>query len=95
MGTSVDEAVTMATTEPAVLLECVGQPVVVFYVTAIMSEADADHASQMREEFLRRATDALVADGLGSVDAERFARKLGDRVGAAWSLLHAAAEGST
>src|SRR4051794_24745871 len=85
-----EEAVAVATEGAATLLSCLGQPVVAYHLMAIMREADIQHAREMQQEFVRRAIEALVADGLGDAAAELFAASLEGRVGSAWRLLHSA-----
>ena len=87
---NIEEAVAAATEGAATLLSCLGQPVVAYRLTTIMREADAIHAKEMREEFVRSTVDALMADGLESALAERFASVLDGRVGSAWKLLRSA-----
>jgi hypothetical protein len=91
---NIEEAVAAATDEATTLLSCLGQPVVAYHVTAIMREADVEHARQMQQEFLQRSVEALVADGLEDAAAERFACVLDSRVGSAWRLLHASDDGT-
>ena len=89
---NIEEAVASATDGAVTLLSCLGRPVVVYHITAIMREADVEHAREMQQEFLRRSAEALVADGLEDAAAEHFASTLTDRVGSAWRLLHSADE---
>ena len=69
---NIEEAVAAATAEASTLLTCLSQPVVAYHVTAIMREADVEHAQEMQEEFLRRSVEALIADGLENAAAERL-----------------------
>jgi hypothetical protein len=85
---NVEEAVAAVTDGAIRLLPCLCQPVVAYHVTAIMREADVEHAQEMQEEFLRRSVEALIADGLEDAAAEQVASILAGRVGSAWSLLH-------
>ena len=87
---NIEEAVAAATAEAGTLLTCLSQPVVAYHVTAIMREADVEHAREMQQELLRRSVEALVADGLEDAVAEHFASMLAGRVGSAWRLLHSA-----
>jgi hypothetical protein len=84
----IEEAVTAATAEANALLSCLGQPVVAYHVTAIMSEADFEHAREMQLALMRRSIEALVDDGLEDVAAEHFASQFHGRVGLTWRLLH-------
>ena len=94
---NIEEAVAAATAtdETNTLLSCLGQPVVAYHVTAIMREADAEHAREMQQEFLRRSVEALVADGLEDAAAERLASRLDGRVGSTWRLLHSPPGGTS
>jgi hypothetical protein len=92
---NIEEAVASATDGATILLSCLGQPVVAYQVTAIMREADVEHACEMQLEFLRSTVEALVADGLDDASAERFASVLDGRVGAAWRLLHSTGGGTS
>lgn len=85
---NIEEAVTVATAGSGALLSCLGQPVVAYHVTAIMSETDKSHARQMQLALLRRSIEALVDDGLDDTEAERFALQFNGRVGSAWDRLH-------
>ena len=87
---NIEDAVLTATADAGLLLSCLGQPVVTYHVTAIMSEPDAGHAGEMQRAFMERSVEALVDDGLANGAAQRFASAFRDRVGSAWSLLHAA-----
>lgn len=84
----IEEAVTAVTAEANALLSCLGQPVIAYHVTAIMSEADFEHAREMQLALMRRSIEALVDDGLEDVAAEHFASQFDGRVGSAWRLLH-------
>ena len=86
----IEDAVATAADGASTLLGCLGQPVVAYHLTAIMREADVEHAREMQQEFLRRSVEALVADGLDDAAAEHFASALARRVGSAWRLLHSA-----
>ena len=87
---NIEEVVAAVTDGAIALVSCLGQPVVAYHVTAIMREADVEHAHEMQEEFLRRSIEALIADGLENAAAEQLASILAGRVGSAWSLLHSA-----
>lgn len=89
---NIEEAVTAATAGSGALLSCLGQPVVAYHVTAIMREADKNHARQMQLALVRRTIEALVDDGLEGVEAERFASQFHGRIGSAWDLLHPAGD---
>ncbi|UDL89343.1 hypothetical protein LGH82_30485 [Mesorhizobium sp. PAMC28654] len=84
----IEEAVTAVTAEANALLSCLGQPVVAYHVTAIMSEADFEHAREMQLALMRRSIEALVDDGLEDVAAEHFAARFHGCVGSTWRLLH-------
>ena len=84
----IEEAVTAATAEASPLLSCLGQPVIAYHVAAIMRETDAEHARAMQLALMRRSIEALVDDGLESVEAELFASQFQGRVGLTWELLH-------
>ena len=86
----IEDAVTAVTAEANAVLSCLGQPVIAYHVTAIMREADLEHARRMQLALMRRSIEALVDDGLEDEVAERFAAQFGGRVGLAWRLLHAA-----
>ena len=60
----IEEAVTAATAGASPLLSCLGQPVVAYHVTAILSEADAEHAYEMQLALVQRSIEALVDDGV-------------------------------
>jgi len=85
----IEDAVTAVTAEANALLSCLGQPVVAYHVTAIMREADLEHASRMQLALMRRSIEALVDDGLEDVAAKHFASQFDGRVGSTWRLLHA------
>ncbi|WP_258052310.1 hypothetical protein [Mesorhizobium sp. INR15] len=85
----IEEAVTAATAEASALMSCLGQPVVAYHVTAIMREADLEHARQMQLALMRRSIEALVDDGVEGIVAERFASRFHGRVGLTWRRLHA------
>ena len=85
----IEDAITAVTAEASTLLSCLGQPVVAYHVTAIMREADLEHARQMQLALMRRSIEALVDDGLEDVAAEYFAAQFDGRLGLAWRLLHA------
>jgi len=85
----IEDAITAVTAEASTLLSCLGQPVVAYHVTAIMREADLEHARQMQLALMRRSIEALVDDGLEDVAAKHFASQFDGRVGSAWRLLHA------
>jgi hypothetical protein len=87
---NIEEAVATATDGASTLLSCLGQPVVAYHITAIMREADVEHAREMQQEFLRRIVEGLIADGLEDAAAEHFASALAHRLGSAWRLLHTA-----
>jgi hypothetical protein len=84
----IEEAVTAVTAEANALLSCLGQPVVAYHVTAIMSEADFEHAREMQLALMHRSIEALVDDGLEDVAAEHFASQFHVCLGSAWRLLH-------
>ena len=86
----IEDAITAVTAEASALLSCLGQPVVAYHVTAIMREADLEHARHMQLALMRRSIEALVDDGLEGVAAEHFAAQFHGRLGSAWRLLHAA-----
>ncbi|MGX5842448.1 hypothetical protein ACWGTI_17165 [Mesorhizobium sp. ArgA1] len=85
----IEEAVTAVTSEASTLMSCLGLPVIAYHVTAIMREADLEHARQMQLALMRRSVEALVDDGLEDVVAEYFASQFDGRVGLTWRLLHA------
>lgn len=85
----IEDAITTVTAEASTLLSCLGQPVVAYHVTAIMREADREHARQMQLALMRRSIEALVDDGLEDAAAERFASQFHGRLGLTWRLLHA------
>ena len=85
---NIEEAVATATEGAIGLLSCLCQPVVTYHLTAIMREADANHARELQEEFLRRSVEALISDGLEGAAAEQLVSRLAGRVGLAWSRLH-------
>jgi hypothetical protein len=84
----IEDAVLAATADAGMLLSCLGQPVVTYHVTAIMTEPDARHADEMRRAFMRRSVEALVDDGLEDGAAKHLAAMLHNRVGSTWRLLH-------
>jgi len=84
----IEEAVTAVTAEENALLSCLGQPVVAYHVTAIMSEADFEHAREMQIALMRRSVEALVDDGLEDDAAHDFASRFDGRVGSAWRQLY-------
>ena len=85
----IEDAVAAVTAEANALLSCLGQPVIAYHVTAIMREANLEHARQMQLALMRRSVEALVDDGLEDVAAEHFASQFHGRLGSTWSLLHA------
>jgi hypothetical protein len=85
---NIEEAVATVTDGAVGLLSCLCHPVVTYHVTAIMREADVEHAQEMQDEFLRRSVEALIADGVENAAAEQLASMLAGRVGSAWTLLH-------
>lgn len=87
---NIEDAVTAVTADANTLTSCLGQPVIAYHVTAIMREADQEHARQMQFALMRRSIEALVDDGLEDAAAERFASQFHGRLGLAWRLLHAA-----
>jgi hypothetical protein len=91
-GMNIEEAVTAATAGSGALLSCLGQPVVAYHVTAIMSETDKIHARRMQLALLRRSIEALVDDGFQDSEARIFASQFDSRVGSAWELLHMAGD---
>jgi hypothetical protein len=86
---NIEEAVATATDGAGTLLSCLGHPTVAWHLAAIMREADAEHAREMQQEFLRRSIEALIADGLDDAVAERFAAAVANRIRSAWRHLHA------
>jgi hypothetical protein len=87
---NIEEAVAAATDRATTLLSCLGQAVLAYHITAIMREADVDHARDMQRQFLERTREALVADGLENTTAARFASAFDSRVRRAWRRLHPA-----
>ena len=87
---NIEEAVASATDGATTLLSCLGQPVLAYHVTAIMREADVEHARDLQQQFLQQTREALVADGLEDSAAARFASVFDRRVGRAWQRLHSA-----
>ncbi|WP_232375759.1 hypothetical protein [Mesorhizobium comanense] len=85
----IEDAVTAVTSEANALLSCLGQPVVAYHVTAIMREADREHARRMQLALMRRSVEALVDDGLEDDAAMHFAAQFDGRVDSTWQLLHA------
>ncbi|MGX7873813.1 hypothetical protein ACVDG5_014600 [Mesorhizobium sp. ORM6] len=85
----IEDAVMAVTAEATALLSCLGQPTVAYHVTAIMREADLEHARQMQLALMRRSIEALVDDGLEDVVAKHFASQFHGRLGSTWRLLHA------
>jgi hypothetical protein len=85
---NIEEAVASATDGATTLLSCLGQPVLAYHLTAIMREADVEHARDMQRQFLQRTREALVADGLEDSAAARFASVFDSRVRRAWRRLH-------
>ena len=65
-----------------------GQPVVAYHVTAILKEADGEHAREMQLALMRRSVQALLDDGLEDVAAEHCASQFCGRVDLTWRLLH-------
>jgi hypothetical protein len=87
-GMNIEEAVTAATAGSGALLSCLGQPVVAYHVTAIMSETDKIHARRMELALLRRIIEELVDECLDVIEGWIFASKFDSRVGSACELLH-------
>jgi hypothetical protein len=84
----IEDAVLTATADAGLLLACLGQPVVAYHVTAIMTEPDARHADEMQRAFLERSVEALVDDGLADGAAHHLASVFRNSVGSTWRRLH-------